>query len=285
MRHLRITIGIPTLNGPDLLARCLESVGACTRWAQWDNIKVLAVDDGSEEEQLKLTKDAIHRASTAYPAMGLELLVHGQRRGIAAGWNSLTRHRECDVVALLNNDIEAVDDWLEALVFSLDANPLLGMVGLNSYVGVTKAQVADAVVGVPTHSWRPDVDFSEARLMDGDGSLLTSCGYAFAFRRQDYEDVGGFDERYFCFYEEVDFGVALRQRGFRCAMTSHPLVYHMGGATNSEPRNLVAADRMAESRAKFVEKWGCSPEELRQRMSYGKPMPMRCWNSQMRNLV
>ncbi len=202
MRHLRITIGIPTLNGPDLLARCLESVGACTRWAQWDNIKVLAVDDGSEEEQLKLTKDAIHRASTAYPAMGLELLVHGQRRGIAAGWNSLTRHRECDVVALLNNDVEVTDDWLDVLVYSLEHNPQLGMVGLNAYTGVTKRQVAEAVAGVPTHSWRPDVDFCEAKLMDGDGSLLTSCGYAFAFRRKDYDAIGGFDERYFCFYEE-----------------------------------------------------------------------------------
>ena len=120
--------------------------------------------------------------------------------------------------------------------------------------------------------------------MDGDGSLLTSCGYAFAFRRKDYDAIGGFDERYFCFYEECDFGVAVRQRGFRCAMASHPLVYHMGGATNSEPRHLVASERMAESRAKFLEKWGHSPDELRRQME-GSRLPLRSWNSQMRNLA
>ena len=55
----------------------------------------------------------------------------------------------------------------------------------------------------------------------------------------------------------------------------------MGGATNSEPRHLVASERMAESRAKFLEKWGKTPDEIRS--AYGDVEPAVCWNSQIKN--
>ena len=126
------------------------------------------------------------------------------------------------------------------------------------------------------------VDYHEARLLEGGGKLLTSLGSCFAFRRDVYDAVGGFDERYRCFYEEVDFGLALRHSGYVHYMASHPIIFHMGGATTSDPKNVDAATEMMRSKQFFHEKWGASPEEIRKR--YAKERSVREWNTQFKTL-
>ena len=271
---MKILVGIPTLNGSDRLRRCLDSVVHCTQFADFEEVTVLVCDDGSDEEELLLNKNAIH--FYAEHIQGLEMLMNGNRQGIAASWNKLVRHKRADIVVLINDDIEVVDHWLDVLTYSVWQNNVAGMVGLNSYVGVTKGQVS-AENKTPLRT-----DYHEARLLSGGGELLASIGPIFAFRRDNYDLVGGFDERYFCFYEELDFGVALRMKGLTHLIADYPIVYHMGGATNSDPRNLIASEEMARSRQKFIDKWGKTPEELRRALVKKKPL-LNEWNVQRNN--
>jgi GT2 family glycosyltransferase len=250
-----VLVGIPTLNGPDRLTRCLESIAQCTRLSAFESVKVLVCDDGSREDQLKLNKDAVSRASRRLP--GLEMLVSETRCGIAASWNKLVRHQSTDAVVLVNDDIEVVDYWLDVLVYSVTENRVAGMVALNSYAGVTKGQV-QAAGRAPLRR-----DYFESKLLHAGGNLLAASGSIFAFRRDTYDAVGGFDERYFCFYEEVDFGVAMKMIGLVHFVADAPVVYHMGGATTSDACNLVASEEMVRSRQEFRKKWGKTPAELR----------------------
>lgn len=261
MTKPRILVGIPTLNGAERLWRCLYSIGETVDFHRHD-VRVLVADDGSTDEDLKQNFATVHRAATCC-IPGVEMLYGHGRTGIAKAWNRLVRHDPArDIVILLNDDVEVAPDWLDAMVYTLVENPTLGMVGFNTYCGVTKAQVAKER-GEPLR-----IDYSEARVMDGGGALLSSHGPAFGFRRAAYDEVDGFDERYYVFYEEMDFGVALCKRGYRHAMLSYPVLYHMGGATNSDPKNLDAVKHMAESKAKFHEKWGASLAELRQQFRF-----------------
>jgi GT2 family glycosyltransferase len=267
-----VLVGIPTLNGSARLKRCLESIAECTRFGSFECVTVLVCDDGSTEEDLVLNKNVIHDASRRVP--GLEMLVNGKREGIASSWNKLVRHRDSDIVVLINDDIEVVEHWLDVLVYSVAENSIAGMVGLNSYVGAIKAQTQPPL----------RVDYNEAALQFGGGTLLASHGPIFAFRREAYNLVGGFDERYFCFYEELDFGVSLHKKGLRHFMASYPIVYHMGGATNSDPRNLIAREELERSRAKFIDKWKATPEELRQAMPLERKPPfLNEWHVQRNN--
>lgn len=265
-----VLVGIPTLNGSSRLKRCLDSIAECTRFDVFEIVKVLVCDDGSVDEELALNKNVIHEASKQIP--GLEMLVNGKREGIAASWNKLVRHQKSDVVVLINDDIEVVENWLDVLVYSLVENRIAGMVGLNSYVGAIKSQ---------TPSF-PRKDYNEASLLSGGGTLLAAHGPIFGFRRDAYDSVGGFDERYFCFYEELDFGVALLEKSLWHFMASYPIVYHMGGATNSDPRNLIASEELARSRQKFIEKWGKTPEELRRNMQPAR-FASNEWHTQRNN--
>lgn len=269
----RVTIGIPTMNGPERLARCLESIAECTAFDRFASVKVLVCDDGSTEENLKLNKDAIHRSDRLRDVAGLEMLVSAENVGVSASWNKLVRHHPCEVASLLNDDIEVAHDWLDVLTFSVWENKHAGMVGLDSYVGVIKRDVVDRLP--------PRIDYREARLLDGDGTLLASAGSIFAFRRDTYEAAGGFDERYKVYYEECDFGTTLRRLGYAHYMASYPIVFHMGGATMSQP-SMDAQGHLARSRALFAEKWGATPASLRGQ--FGPAPATKTWNTQLKFL-
>lgn len=284
-----VLVGVPTLNGSGLLRRCLQSIQSCTDFGrvrrQIGPVKIVVCDDGSREDELLHTRHVVHEEnSRLQEACGLELLENGGRRGIASSWNRLVRAAPADVVVLLNDDVEVVEWWLDVLCYSALENWQIGMVALNAYMGLTKGQHRALHLDAPAHAAVPRVDYREARLLCGGGVLLSSSGYAFAFRRDLFDLVGGFDERYFCFYEELDFGVALRMAGYRHAIASWPIVYHMGGATNSDGRNLDAKVEMEKSRKVFREKWGASPGELRSRFEAEEPrtwQPLWEWNTSL----
>ena len=275
----KILIGVPTLNGSERLERCIRALIHNTNFSKFDT-KILIADDGSTDENIILNKNVVHNLSTDY--YPIQMLYGQGRTGIASTWNRLTKHFGDwpDIVVLINDDVEVVKDWLDALVFSLVNNPKIGMLGLNTYCGLTDGQLT---VNPPI------VDYIESNILLGNGMLVSAHGPIFGFRKAVYNEIGGFDERYFCFYEEVDFGVALRYNGYINAMLSYPICFHMGGATNSEPKNLNAQQCMSESKQKFHAKWKLSLDELRNIFKIDGEKVRRHdfvnveWNTQIKN--
>ena len=283
-----ITLGVPTLNGADRLRQALESVAAWSEAANGHRLKdmgvrVLVCDDGSREEDLRGNRGVIAQCAPRLP--GLELLTNDERRGISKSWNRLARdYGDSDVVILMNDDFELVQHAIEAMVYAVRENPAVGVVGLNSYVSITRNQRAALFPGALPHVLDRRVDYCESNLMDGGGSLLSAQGPCFAFRRDAFDLVGGFDERYFCYFEELDFACSLRRKGLHSFMASYPLGYHQGGVTNTDTRNIDAAHQMKRSRELFIEKWGKTPDGLREefRASYQRPA-LREWSTQIQN--
>jgi GT2 family glycosyltransferase len=288
---IAVTVGIPTLNGPDRLGRALEAIRAYTAWdrlARTTRIKLLVCDDGSRPETLDANRAVVcdmHKELQA--RAGLEMIMNTEREGVAASWNKLVRHQDCDVAVLLNDDVEVSAHWLDVLIYSVLENPRAGMVGLNSYVALTRAQHRAAYPELLEHVAQPRLDYCEARLMSQSGNLLASNGSAFAFRRECYGLVGGFDERYKCFNEELDFGVALRFEGYEHFIASYPILYHMGGATTSDIRNIDAQVELIRSRTAFHKKWRMSPGRLRTQLAATPKrddLPLKQWSTALANV-
>jgi len=281
---IRVTVGIPTVNGLDRLARALEAIRLYTDWPRIKRtyqVKLLVCDDGSRHELVEHNHYVIDAHKRLWAADDLAIIRSDSREGVAASWNKLVRAYDCDVAVLLNDDIEVSQHWLDVLLYSVLENPRAGMVALNSYVGLTRGQHRAAYPKLPIHVFSPRLDYCEARLMSAGGSLLASSGSAFAFRRSAYDEVGEFDQRYKCFYEECDFGVALRFKGYEHFVASYPILYHMGGATTSDARNIDASAELLKSRGLFREKWGKSPVELRAALDSTPKrdsLPLREWS-------
>jgi hypothetical protein len=85
---------------------------------------------------------------------------------------------------------------------------------------------------------------------------MAPTGQLFAFRRQDFEAVGGFDESYISFYEESDFGTSMARWGKIGMQITWPFCWHMWSKTFSENSAQLRPDlRIAQSREYYRRKW------------------------------
>lgn len=236
---MKTLIGIPTLNNPERLRRCLSSIQRCT---DLTDTVVLVSDDFSKPVNTELNKRVCGE-------FGVDMLTAPQRYGIATQWNRLARHvPDADVIVLVNDDIVVNTDWLNVLRYSVTENEHAGMVSLRS------VQIPYAANETTVYEMLPrSTDYEEATLMHGNRSLVSSSGACFAIRRDLFNALDGFDERYLCYYEEVDFGVRSALQGYFHYMASHPIVGHEIGITISREYDSVAL--LAESLQKFTDKW------------------------------
>ena len=257
----RISVGIPTYCGAahvesDILWMCLDAirVRTCSTIA----FDVIVVDDSGKPE---------HRAKSRVVAerFGARWLAHEENRGVSAGWNTLTRATDTPYMALLNDDFFVSRGWLDALVYFLDENPHAGSVGLYAFFcrlnDVSQLhQNADTTI-TPCHHASKELKPEYAVEHHGretPGLCMAAPGCGFAFTREKYNLVGGFDESLGkAFYEEFDFGTSLASKGFPSYALQWPHCYTPMSATfGRSPELLGTGDVFAAPRAKYIAKWG-----------------------------
>jgi len=61
--------------------------------------------------------------------------------------------------------------------------------------------------------------------------VFSACAAAALYRRHVFESVGGFDEDFFCYFEDVDLGFRMRLAGHRCLFVPNAVAYHVGAST------------------------------------------------------
>jgi len=76
-------------------------------------------------------------------------------------------------------------------------------------------------------AWRAGEGWARSRTPP-DGEIFGPCGAAALYRRADYLALGGFDERFFCYCEDVDLGFRLRLAGRTSVRASNAIVRHAG---------------------------------------------------------
>jgi GT2 family glycosyltransferase len=241
----RILVGAPTYNTEGRLPTLFESYHALTPPAWKKDCLLVGLDDGSPNDRAR------DEAKLACLDNGAEFIQHETNRGIPAAWNSLARFAETEFTVIFNDDIEIIDaSWLQAAVFFLEQNPIVGVVG---WPTINMDPVTKEVY------YRQDEDAEEP------GACGAPVGCAFAFRRADFDAVGGFWEELISFYEETDFGFEMWKLGRRNYMLPWPAVTHWHSQTFAKNPELNVTEledgttigRMDRSRRMFAEKWGC----------------------------
>jgi GT2 family glycosyltransferase len=79
--------------------------------------------------------------------------------------------------------------------------------------------------------WRRGHGLPAAKYSSGEREVFSPCAAAALYRRSDLIEIGGFDEDFFCYVEDVDLGFRLRLAGFRCLYVPGAIVHHVGSAT------------------------------------------------------
>lgn len=158
----------------------------------------------------------------------VELVDSPTNTGFAQGNNLLAAGVQEDWILLLNPDAFPADDWLEQMLAATRRWPQAALFGCT--------QDAHGVPGVLDgagdvyHFTGLPYRGGYGRTMEPppEGAVFAPCGAATLIRRDVFERLGGFDEDYFCYVEDVDLAARARLTGEICIQVRDARVSHVG---------------------------------------------------------
>jgi N-acetylglucosaminyl-diphospho-decaprenol L-rhamnosyltransferase len=214
---MRATVVIPTLNARNLLAEALEHLEAQT--VEHD---VVVVDNASTDGTSELLAERFPRVR----AMRIE-----ENVGFGRAVNRGAAVVETDAIVLINNDVLCEPDFLERLLEPL-ADETVSMVAGILLQHDRPGLVDSAGIELDTslRSWDSLWNRPVAELADAP-EPVGPCGGAAAFRSEAFRDVGGFDESFFAYWEDVDLALRMRLAGHRCVRADRARALHKHGQT------------------------------------------------------
>ena len=232
-----LAVIIVNYNAGEYLARCVQSV---VDGAGAIDVDVLVIDNDSHDGSAQLA---------AARTRQIRVVENATNVGLSAAWNQGARLVDAPWLLFLNPDTEVVGGDLAALVRAGDARPdvaLLGPVIRNPDGTIYESgRVFPGVVQAVGHAFLgpflPGNRFTRAyRQTDWDRMTEREVdwvsGAAMLIRRSAFEQVGGFDEQFWLYGEELDLGTRLRDAGWKVLATPALEVMHVGGVSTGRSR-------------------------------------------------
>lgn len=148
----------------------------------------------------------------------------------------------CDWIALINPNAFIALDWLEQLQDAANRNPDFSFFGSTLLIANSpdKLDGTGDVYHMSGLAWRSAhgtarrtarrTARSNAPTIEHE--IFSPCAAAALYRRDAFLKVGGFDEDFFCYMEDVDLGFRLRLAGHRCMQVPAAIAHHIGSASS-----------------------------------------------------
>lgn len=208
------------------------------------DFEVILLDNGADEPPNPALL-------SQHPNLNLHLLRSDTNLGFAGGNNLAARQAQGDYLVLLNNDAFPEPDWLatinQAALSHFNhcfASRLLKAKNPTLLDGEWNVYHASGLAWRKNHNRSVSFSSTEPR------RVISACAAASAYPRSAFEQVGGFDEDFFAYMEDIDLDLRLRLAGYDCLYLPEAVVHHVGsGSTGSRcdfstfygHRNLVWA--------------------------------------------
>ena len=231
---MQISIVIPTWNGLKHLPVCFEAL----RRQTLSPYEVFLVDNASQDDTIGFTQ-------REFPEIKIIALPTNLR--FAGACNAGMRAATGEAIALLNNDTEADECWLENVAKTFIAHPEAGFVASKLRLFDQRDKLHSAgdfysLRGVPGNRgvWQRDEGQFDQDYVFG------ACGAASVYRRSMLDQIGLLDETFEFSCEDVDISWRAQLAGYKCAFAKDAIVYHKvsatgGGTLNSyyDGRNFI----------------------------------------------
>ena len=217
----KVAVIIVNWNGDRFLDRCLTAILAQTVAPH----EIILVDNASSDASLEILQ--------RFPSV--RVLAQSENLGFARGNNLAISEADVESkwIALLNPDAFAEPRWLEALLLSVRKYPDFDLFCSKLVMASNPALLdgASDAYHISGLVWRmghgsPNLSFS-----DHEQEVFSPCAAAALYRRSSLLAMGGFDEDFFCYVEDVDLGFRLRLAGYRCLYVPSSVAHHVGSGT------------------------------------------------------
>lgn len=220
MNAAPVTVVIVNWNGGMMLDECI----ACLLCQTLLPSRILVIDNGSTDGS----------AERIQQTPGIEVRLTGSNHGFAKANNLALQECDTEFVALINPDAFPDENWLECLIGAASRHPDVAAFGSRQMMHGT-SNLLDGVGDVYHFSgliWRDGHGRVYSQADDVEGEIFSPCAGAALYRRDALLKVGGFDEDYFCYVEDVDLGFRLRLAGYKSMYVASSVVHHVGSATS-----------------------------------------------------
>lgn len=209
---------IPTAVREDLLRECLQSLQRQTS----TDFEIILVSDAAGPWVEKVA-----------PEFGCKLIVQPTRCGFAAAINRGVLAAESEYVAILNDDVQLNPDWLLVTSSLLDdrADVAFCCGKIYSPDRVVLDNVGDAI-SLAGSAWRLGHGRSDSKEFGEAGQSITCPGTASLLRKSAFEQLGGFDEVFVSYLEDIDFSLRAIRAGLKGMYLPEAQCVHWGGATS-----------------------------------------------------
>lgn len=251
----KVSVIVISYNTEDMTLKALETLYDTTVETDFE---VIVLDNAS-------TDNSADRIEKAFPQA--KLIRSPDNLGFAAGNNEAAKHAQSEWILLLNPDTECQEGAVDNLMKFADASPNAGIYG-------GRTIFADGSLN-PTSCWRfmtpwslftqsvglsavfrnsPWINWESYGGWKRDAvkevEIVTGC--FFLIRRSMWEELGGFDLRFFMYAEEADLCYRVHELGLKSMFTPDATIVHHGGA--SEPVRSDKLVRLLKAKVQFLRK-------------------------------
>jgi len=149
--------------------------------------------------------------------------------GFAGGSNIGIKASKGDYILILNPDTIPKPDFVESLVQCMESGQIIGMCMGKMLYPDGRLNSAGICISLSGAAWDRGMGEPDTGQYNEPGEILGPCGGAALYNRKMLEEVGGFDNDFFLFMEDVDIGVRGRLAGWKCYYCPQAIVSHHHG--------------------------------------------------------
>ncbi len=253
-----VSIIIPTRDRADILGTCLNSILKKTTYS---NYEIIIVDNGSVEKETELLFSRL-------PKEKVRVIHNGSPFNYSKLNNLAVRQSRGEVICLMNNDIEILTEgWLEELL-SFAMQPEIGCIGCRLWYPDGTLQHGGVILGlggVANHAHKdlrkgnPGY-FGRAILHQNLSAVTGAC---LVVRKKIYEEVNGLDEELAVAFNDVDFCLRVKEKGYRNVWTPYAEMIHHESVSRGLDTTAEKYQRFLGEIDRMKKKWGnqltCDP--------------------------
>ena len=251
-----VSVIIVSWNTRELLGRCLKSLFEQTHGVSFE---VFVVENASSDDSAEMVRSEFTQVN---------LIANDANLGFARANNQAIAEAKGECVLLLNPDTELIDDGISNLVAVARKHPEAGVVGgktlnpnrsIQASVRRFPTLCSQALIMLKLHHAFVNIPclrryFANDVNPESEQSADQVMGAFFLISRRALEVVGTLDERFFIWFEEVDYCKRVVNAGLKVLYTPVTQVVHHGGESFAQVFALKKQKMFNASLAKYMRK-------------------------------
>jgi glycosyltransferase involved in cell wall biosynthesis len=218
MKTPKLSVVIPTYNRAEMLKRLIEGMLNQT----FGDFEIIVVDDGSTDETESVMKEIMNRIPQRL------LYQKQENRGAGAARNLGIKHASAELVLFIDDDIMPAPNLLEEHFTSHQQHTDENVAILGSVVNAPELKVS------PCMRWAQSMGPWCPQTREQNGAILNYRYFGtgnLSLKRSFMLKNGVFDENLRPFFEDIELGYRLEQRGLKIVLNKNAIGYHLHSAT------------------------------------------------------